>query len=115
MTRETKRRARARRPLPPVYELAAFSVFGFCLAHGLSRSKFYGMLREGEGPRVMKCGTRTLISVEAARAWRQARERTATSAASVRRSARCPSRKLLHDRLDDRRSARARRHRVRAL
>jgi hypothetical protein len=77
MTREIKRRARARRSLPPVYELAAFSVFGFCLAHGLSRSKFYHMLRAGEGPRVMKCGRRTLISVEAAQRWRRARERVA--------------------------------------
>jgi hypothetical protein len=77
MTREIKRRARARRPLPPVYELAAFSVFGFCVAHGLSRSKFYDMRRSGEGPRVMKCGRRTLISVEAAQRWRRARERMA--------------------------------------
>ena len=63
-----RKRARARRALPPVYELAAFSVYGFCLAHGLSRRKFYYMLEAGEGPRMMKCGTRTLISVEAAQA-----------------------------------------------
>jgi hypothetical protein len=71
------KRAPARRPLPPVYELAAFSVFGFCLAHGLSRRKLYYMLEAGEGPRIMKCGTRTLISVEAAQRWRRARERMA--------------------------------------
>ena len=88
MTKQIRKRARARRALPPVYELGAYSVYGFCLAHGLSRRKLYYMLEAGEGPRIMKCGTRTLISVEAARDWRQARERTATSAASVRRSAR---------------------------
>jgi hypothetical protein len=64
MTREIKRRARARRALPPVYELGAYSVYGFCLAHGLSRRKLYYMLEAAEGPRIMKCGTRTLISVE---------------------------------------------------
>ena len=77
MTRQIGRRAHARRALPAVYELAAFSVFGFCLAHGLSRRKLYYMLEAGEGPRIMKCGTRTLISVEAAQRWRRARERMA--------------------------------------
>jgi hypothetical protein len=77
MAKEIKMRARARRPLPPIYELAAFSVFGFCVAHGLSRSLFYRLLRSGAGPRVMKCGRRTLISVEAAQRWRRARERVA--------------------------------------
>jgi hypothetical protein len=49
MTKQVeKRAAHARRALPAVYELAAFSVFGFCLAHGLSRRKFYYMLRAGE-------------------------------------------------------------------
>lgn len=75
MTRHNPKRARVRRPLMPAYELAAYSVFGFCLTHGLSRSKLYDMLRRGDGPRVMKCGTRTLISVEAAQAWRRGRER----------------------------------------
>ncbi len=77
MTKQIRKRARARRALPPVYELGAYSVYGFCLAHGLSRRKFYYMRRAGEGPRVMKCGRRTLISVEAAQRWRRARERMA--------------------------------------
>jgi len=47
--RKSQKCARARRHFPAVYELAAFSVFGFCIAHGLSRSKFYDMLRKGEG------------------------------------------------------------------
>ena len=77
MTKQNRKRARARRALPPVYELGAYSVYGFCLAHGLSRRKLYYMLEAGEGPRIMKCGTRTLISVEAAQRWRRARERMA--------------------------------------
>jgi hypothetical protein len=77
MAKEVKMRARARRPLPPTYELAAFSVFGFCVAHGLSRSLFYRLLRSGAGPRIMKCGRRTLVSVEAAQTWRRRCERAA--------------------------------------
>jgi len=77
MTRPIKRRAAARRSLRPVYELGAFNVTGFCLAHGVSRSLFYRMRRSGAGPRIMKCGARTLVSVEAARVWRRACERAA--------------------------------------
>ena len=74
MTRQVGKRAHARHAPPAVYELAAYSIFGFCLAHGLSRRKFYYMLEAGEGPRLMKCGRRTLISVESAQRWRRARE-----------------------------------------
>lgn len=100
----------ARRPLPPVYELAAYSIFGFCVTHGLSRRKFYYMLEGGEGPRIMKCGTRTLISVEAAQAWRRARERaaaTSRSATTARDYRICKSRR--RNRVGDRGSARGRR------
>ena len=82
MPRQVKRRSHARRPLPAAYELAAFSVFGFCVAHGLSRSKLYDLWRRGEGPRLMKVGSRTLVSVEAAQAWRRACERAAGAARS---------------------------------
>lgn len=84
MTRQLGKRAYARRAPPAVYELAAYSIFGFCLAHGLSRRKFYYMLRAGEGPRLMKCGRRTLISVEAAQRWRRARERVAAASRPLR-------------------------------
>jgi hypothetical protein len=89
MTKRINKRARARRRLPPVYELAAFSVYGFCVAHGLSRSLFYNLRRAGAGPSIMKCGTRTLISIEAAQAWRRARER----ATATRHGAARPSRR----------------------
>jgi len=75
---------RVRRALPPVYELGAYSVYGFCLAHGLSRRKLYYMLEAGEGPRIMKCGRRTLISVESAQRWRRARERAAAASRPAR-------------------------------
>jgi hypothetical protein len=76
--------AHARHAPPAVYELAAYSIFGFCLAHGLSRRKFYYMLEAGEGPRLMKCGRRTLISVESAQRWRRARERAAAASRPAR-------------------------------
>jgi hypothetical protein len=78
--------AHARHAPPAVYELAAYSIFGFCLAHGLSRRKFYYMLEAGEGPRLMKCGRRTLISVESAQRWRRARGRSITAGEERRRS-----------------------------
>ena len=55
----------------------AFSVASFCEAYGLSVPLFYKMRAKGEGPDIMKVGTRTLISLEAADRWRRARERTA--------------------------------------
>ena len=111
MTRRLDRRARVRRPLPPIYELAAFNVYGFCIAHGLSRSTFYRMLQQGEGPRVMKAGTRTLISVEAAQAWRRARERAAAGLRTVTGLiARRVQKNHARHRVQRRKSAHARRH-----
>jgi hypothetical protein len=52
----------------------AFTVPQFCSAHGISRALFYIMQRDGRGPRVMKCGRRTLIARESAEAWRRQME-----------------------------------------
>lgn len=94
---------------PRLYEPAAYSIETFCRAHSISRSKLYAMLRAGEGPRLMKVGTRTLISVEAARDWRKARERAASLDAAVRKSdGKGRGNRARHS--DDRRSAYAHRH-----
>ena len=50
---------------------ATYSVQEFCREHGISRGLFYRLLREGQGPRVIKAGRRTLISQEAAEEWRR--------------------------------------------
>jgi predicted DNA-binding transcriptional regulator AlpA len=42
----------------------------FVAEHGISRSLFYRLVREGRGPRLTKIATRTLISAEAAAEWR---------------------------------------------
>jgi hypothetical protein len=58
----------------------AMSIREFCAAHRISEDMFFKMRREGWGPVVMRVGTRTLISVEAAAEWRKAREKAATEA-----------------------------------
>lgn len=57
----------------------AYSVEQFCARHNISRSTFYLLVREGQGPRTFKIGTRTLISREAAAVWRRSREETAAA------------------------------------
>jgi predicted DNA-binding transcriptional regulator AlpA len=52
----------------------AYSVKQFCIRHNISRSTFYLLVREGQGPRTIKIGARTLISREAAADWRRSRE-----------------------------------------
>lgn len=54
----------------------------FCVAHGISRAKFYLMLKHGTAPAIMKVGKRTLISTEAAEAWRRQMEKAAGSKAA---------------------------------
>jgi hypothetical protein len=55
--------------VPPL----ALSVADFCTAHDISIGYFYELLRRGLGPRIMKVGTRTLVSIEEAAAWRAKR------------------------------------------
>jgi predicted DNA-binding transcriptional regulator AlpA len=60
---------------------AAYSVIEFARSHGLSRAHVYNLLKDGLGPRVMRCGRRTLISKEAAEAWRRKMETERAEAA----------------------------------
>ena len=57
------------------------SVPVFLAEHGLSRSLFYRLLKEGRGPRLTKIGRRILISAEAAAEWRARMERETEQAA----------------------------------
>jgi predicted DNA-binding transcriptional regulator AlpA len=60
---------------PPLATLRlALSIPEFCKAHGISEGLFYKLQKQGEGPREMKVGARTLISFESAAEWRRARE-----------------------------------------
>ena len=57
--------------------IAAYTVDEFCKAHRLGRSKLYQLWAGGDGPRMMRVGTKILISVEAAADWRREREAAA--------------------------------------
>jgi predicted DNA-binding transcriptional regulator AlpA len=61
------------RPGPPTPRLA-LSIPEFCEAHGISEGLFYKLKKQGEGPREMKVGARTLITFESAAEWRRTRE-----------------------------------------
>jgi hypothetical protein len=58
----------------------AMSIREFCALHGISEDMYFKMARQGWGPRAMKVGSRTLISHEAAAAWRREREAAANAA-----------------------------------
>ena len=51
----------------------AYSVAEFCKAHPISRATFYNLKKLNQAPAIMRAGRRVLISVEAARAWREQR------------------------------------------
>ena len=59
---------------------AAYTVPEFCEAHRISRALFYNLLKGGRGPAVMHAAGRTLVTIEAAAAWR-AEGTAATTAA----------------------------------
>jgi hypothetical protein len=53
-----------------IEEKQAFSVGEFCLLHGMTRAMLLYLWRHNAGPKVMRVGTRTLISREEAKSWR---------------------------------------------
>jgi hypothetical protein len=59
----------------PTVELAAYTIKEFCAAHRIHHDTYYRLQRAGCGPEIMKVGGKTLISVEAAKAWREAAAR----------------------------------------
>ena len=56
---------------PAPVEKRALSVAEFCRSYGVSKSTFYKIVRDGVGPKLMKLGERTLISIEAVDEWRR--------------------------------------------
>jgi hypothetical protein len=55
---------------PERAERVAFTVNEFCFANRISRQHLYDLWAEGHGPRFIRAGEKTLISVEDAAAWR---------------------------------------------
>ena len=65
-------------------EKLAYSIAEFCQLHGISRAKYYLLENERKAPRIMKVGSRTLISTEAAADWRRQMEADAEERPSRR-------------------------------
>ncbi|MET4198754.1 hypothetical protein [Bradyrhizobium sp. LA6.12] len=63
------------KPAAPPLPRMALNIPEFCEAFRISEDFYFKLKRQGEGPREMKVGKRTLISVEAANEWRIERER----------------------------------------
>ncbi|MDE5461149.1 hypothetical protein [Bradyrhizobium sp. CSS354] len=63
--------AKAEQAKRPV-ERTMYTIPEFCEAHNICLDSYYRMQRTGTGPVVKKIGQSTRISVEAARAWREA-------------------------------------------
>ena len=66
--------ADAEPPLAPI-PLLALTIQQFCEAFNISEGFFYKLKKQGLGPREMKVGTRTLITIESAKDWGRERER----------------------------------------
>jgi hypothetical protein len=64
----------------PLADRAAYSIDEFCAAHRISRRKFYDLQEQGLGPRLMRIGSKVLISIEAATRWRAEREAASATA-----------------------------------
>lgn len=60
---------------------SAFTVDQFAKEHGISRTRYFALQKEGLGPRTFKVGARTLISTEAAAEWRAKMEQRSSEAA----------------------------------
>lgn len=67
---------------------AAYTFPEFCAAHRITSGNLQKLIRLGLGPRLMRVGTRTLISVEAARDWRSRMEALTTEHSKPIRAAR---------------------------
>ena len=49
---------------------AGFTINEFCAAHRMSRASLYALWNRGQGPRFYLVGSKRVISVESAAAWR---------------------------------------------
>jgi hypothetical protein len=80
----TGRKLGADRELPPPIPILALSIPQFCEAHNISVGMYFKLRKQGHGPREMKCGTRTLVTFEAAVDWRREREAASVAEAKVK-------------------------------
>jgi hypothetical protein len=67
---------------PARNDRACFTVAEFCDAHRISRAKLYQLWKAGIGPRVLRIGSKVIITCEAAADWRREREAACNSGAA---------------------------------
>ena len=72
----------------PAAAIDAMSIAEFCRRHDLSEPFYYKLQKQGRGPKTIRLGARTLITVEAAAKWRRALERKQQSEKSGNAGAR---------------------------
>jgi hypothetical protein len=53
--------------------IGSLSIAEFCQSENISQSKYFKEARAGRGPDTHKVGSRTLIAIESAQRWREAR------------------------------------------
>ncbi|HKA78130.1 MAG TPA: transcriptional regulator [Pseudolabrys sp.] len=58
----------------------SLTIAEFCAAEKISRTTFQKICSQGKGPRTFNVGTKRLISHEARKEWRRAREAEAAAA-----------------------------------
>jgi hypothetical protein len=58
---------------------SAMSIARFCVRNDISQPMYFKLQTNGLGPKTTQLGARTLITIEAERRWRQARERKPVS------------------------------------
>lgn len=80
----TKATQAERFDVPP----ACFTISSFCTAHDLSEAMFHKLRSQGRAPRLLRVGTRVLITFEAAAEWRAKMEQ-ATAAAPAAEDEQC--------------------------
>jgi hypothetical protein len=74
MGKSAAKKNRARKKSPAEVSAAVYTVGEFCTAYRISRSQLYKLWDQQIGPRVIRIGTKNLITVEAAREWAATRE-----------------------------------------
>jgi hypothetical protein len=70
------------------------SIARFCRRNDLSEPMYFKLQANGLGPKTIRLGARTLITVEAERRWRQARERKAVNVEALDKKRRERGRKI---------------------
>ena len=79
---DTKDIIQAVREAVAIQLTGAVTVSQFCEKYRIGRTHFYQLLKDGNGPRLMKVGRRTLVSAKAESDWVEQSEQASTQGAA---------------------------------